>query len=410
VRLGVDLTKFSDSYLGGVSTFALGLTHGLISSVARSDHIVLLATSRNRDDLTLRFRHSNVSVVEIEEARRHRYMIALLAYLGFFCRTFRLPYLYDRLFRSDVASKVESAVDVLIAPMTTLSLPAGRVPSILCVHDIQHEYHPEYFSFRERAARWGSYRLSCWAASAVQASSQFVKDCLLEKFRFLPADKIFVAPEGVDFEAFNPEAPMEPPPSRADIEAGSFLFYPAQLWPHKNHLLLVEALAAFRQRNGFEMPCLLTGQDCGMLQPIMDAIGRSRLSKVRYLGKVPMEQLLWLYANCRAVLALGLHESSSLPLREGAVFGKPLICSDIPPNKELARDLFVLPFACRSPADLSARFDELISYSPMLAEKSMQNKSGVRRFNWETIARQYIAIAGGLDGRAKQKAQAVVRA
>jgi glycosyltransferase involved in cell wall biosynthesis len=398
VKIGVDLTKFDASYSGGVATFALGLTHGLINSVAPSDCIVLLATSRNRDYLTLRFRHDNVSVVEVDDSGRHRYAIALLGYLGFVCNIFKLPYWYERAFRSNCATKVENAIDVLIAPMTTLSLPSGRVPRILCVHDIQHEYHPDYFSFRERAARWGSYRLSCWTASAVQASSQFVKDCLLEKFRFLPAEKIFIAPEGVDFEAFNPKAPMERPPAEVDIEPGSFLFYPAQLWPHKNHLLLVEALAAFRARNGYEMPCLLTGQDSGMLVPIMAAIGRCDLSKVRYLGKVPFPQLLWLYANCRAVLALGLHESSSLPLREGAVFGKPLICSDIPPNRELQNDLFVLPFARRSAADLSAKFDALISANTALAVKSMANQSSVGRFNWDAIARQYIAVAHDIGG------------
>jgi glycosyltransferase involved in cell wall biosynthesis len=312
--------------------------------------------------------------------------------------------------RSNAAAKIESGIDVLVVPMTTLSLPSWRVPSILCVHDIQHEYHPEYFSFRERASRWGSYRLSCWAASAVQASSLFVRDCLLEKFQFLPARKIFVAPEGVDFEVFDPKAPMEPPPTEVDTVPGSFLFYPAQLWPHKNHLLLVEALTVFRDRNGYEMPCLLTGQDCGMLQPILDSISGARLSKVRYLGKVPFTQLLWLYSNCKAVLALGLHESSSLPLREGAAFGKPLICANIPPNEELARDLFLLPFACRSPADLSARFDELISCGSVLAEKSAQNKKRARRFNWGAIAVRYIGVASDLHRAAKQKARAVVTA
>jgi glycosyltransferase involved in cell wall biosynthesis len=410
MKIGIDLTKFDASYSGGVASFALGLTHGLINSAASSDCIVLLATRRNRDDLTLRFKRDNVSVVEVDDGVRHRYVIALLGYLGFVCNIFKLPYWYERAFRSDYAKKIESAIDVLIAPMTTLSLPSGRVPSILCVHDIQHEYHPDYFSFRERAARWGSYRLSCWAASAVQASSQFVKDCLLEKFQFLPAGKIFIAPEGVDFEAFNPEAPMERPPAEVDIEPGSFLFYPAQLWPHKNHLLLVDALVAFRARNGHEMPCLLTGQDCGMLEPIVAAISRSGLSKVRYLGKVPFPELLWLYANCRAVLALGLHESSSLPLREGAVFGKPLICSDIPPNRELRNDLFVLPFACRSAADLSAKFDVLASADAVLADRSMENKDSVRRFNWETIASQYIAVAHDIRDHATWRASAVVSA
>jgi glycosyltransferase involved in cell wall biosynthesis len=396
VKLGIDLSKFDASYTGGVATFALGLTQGLLRSLSPSDRIVLLATRGNRDDLTRRFGRDNVSVVEIDDGTRHRYTTALLGYLGFVCNTFKLPYWYDRVFRSASATKIEGAVDVLIAPMTILPLPLGKVPSILCVHDIQHEYHPDYFSFRERASRWGRYRLSCWVASAVQASSQFVKDCLLEKFEFLPADKIFLAPEGVDFEAFDPEAPMEAALTGTNIESGTFLFYPAQLWPHKNHLLLIEALTAFRDRNGYEMPCLLTGQDCGALESIMVAIDQSGLTKVRYLGKVPFTQLLWLYANCRAVLALGLHESSSLPLREGAVFGKPLICSDIPPNKELENDLFILPFACRSAADLSVKFDALISAGAGLVEKSMQNKVRVRRFNWDGIASQYIAVARNL--------------
>ena len=404
------MRKFDASYSGGVSTFALGLTNGLIGALPPSDRIVLLATRKNSNDLVQRFGRYGASVIEVDETGHHRYMVSLLGYLGFFLRNFKLSYWYDHLFGSDLAGKIENAVDVLIAPMTTLSLLSGMVPSILCIHDIQHEYQPEYFSFRERASRWSTYRLSCWAASAVQASSQFVKDCLLEKFPFLSADKIFVSPEGVDFEAFNPEAPTQPPPLVSDIESGSFLFYPAQLWPHKNHLLLVEALAAFRDRNGYEMPCLLTGQDCGMLRSITDAIGRSGLSRVRYLGKVPFAQLLWLYTNCRAVLALGLHESSSLPLREGAVFGKPLICSDIPPNKELARDLFLMPFACRNAADLSIRFDALVPSETEIAERSLQNRSGVRRFNWTAIATQYIAVANDLHVSAKRKAQAVVAA
>jgi glycosyltransferase involved in cell wall biosynthesis len=396
VKIGVDLTRFDGSYSGGVTTFALGLTRGLIRSATHSDRIVLLATKSNRDNLLQRFGSDSVSIIEVDDRGRHRYPIAFLGYLGFACNVFKLPYWYQRAFNARFARKVEDAIDVLIAPMTTLSFLPRSAPSILSVHDIQHEYHPDNFSFRERAARWGSYRLSCWAASAVQASSQFVKDCLLEKFEFLPADKIFLAPEGVDFEAFDPEAPMEAAPTGANIEPGTFLFYPAQLWPHKNHLLLIEALIAFRDRNGYEMPCLLTGQDCGMLESIMVAIDQSGLTKVRYLGKVPFTQLLWLYANCRAVLALGLHESSSLPLREGAVFGKPLICSDIPPNRELESDLFILPFACRSAADLSVKFDALISSGAGLVEKSMQNKVRVRRFSWDEIARQYIAVARNL--------------
>lgn len=398
MNIGIDLTKFDGAYVGGVSTFAIGLTHGIANAISSADRIVLLVTRNNRDDLWQLFGRHNVSLVEIDESGWHRYALSLLGYLGGIFGTFKLPYWYSRLFRSNMMKKIESAVDVLVAPMTTLSLPTGRVPSILCVHDIQHEYHPEYFSLRERASRWGAYRLSCWEASAVQASSQFVKDCLLEKFSFLPAEKIFVAPEGVDFEAFSSNASMEPPGDAVNFSPRSFLFYPAQFWPHKNHLLLVEALAAFRDRNGYELPCILTGQDAGVLKSTLEAVEQTRLSMVQYLGKVPFGELLWLYANCRAVLALGLHESSSLPLREGALFGKPLICSDISPNRELARDLFVIPFESRSAAELTAIFDVLVS-DESLIEKSEKNATAVRSFDWKTVAEGYVAVARDLHRR-----------
>ena len=67
MKLGIDLSKFDASYTGGVATFALGLTQGLLRSLSPSDRIVLLATRENRDDLTRRFGRDNVSVVEIDD-------------------------------------------------------------------------------------------------------------------------------------------------------------------------------------------------------------------------------------------------------------------------------------------------------------------------------------------------------
>jgi glycosyltransferase involved in cell wall biosynthesis len=395
MKLGIDLTALNSSYSGGVATFALGLTGGLIRSISDSDRIVLFATRKNRDDLAKSFQAPNLSIVEINRQPLHSYAKALLEFLGYALNTFKLPYLYERLFRSARAAMVANAVDILIVPTSTLGLPCGRSPIILCVHDIQHEYHPEFFSFRERVMRWGRYRFSCWAASAVQASSQFVKDCLLEKFAFMHPDKIFIAPEGIDLERFSTSTSTNPPRGTQEILPGTFLFYPAQLWPHKNHLLLIAALAAFRDQNGFEVPCLFTGEDFGMLKPIREAIDQFGLSKTRYLGKIPFSGMLWLYANCRAVLALGVHESGSLPLKEGAVFGKPLICSDIPPNRELQRTLFLVPFTVGSVTDLCSKI-ELLMRDESIFQSSLDNSSRVLDFSWERITKEYIAVAYSL--------------
>ena len=391
MRIGIDLTKLDRDYVGGVATFADGLTNGLIRSSSASDEIVVFGTSKNEKDLLARFSAPRVSVVKLYEWRGHRYLTGLLSYAGLAFGTFKFPYFYDRLFRSTVSGKIDCLVDFLIVPTTTLGLTSCRAPTILCVHDIQQEFHPEYFSLRERLSRWGRYRLSCWAASAVQASSHFVKNCLLEKFKFLSPEKIFVSAEGVDFSKFRLGADRQPPQMAEAIDPKNFLFYPAQLWPHKNHLLLIEALALFRDRNGYEISCILTGEDCGMGVAIAAEISRKKLSKIRYLGKVPFLELLWLYHHCRAVLALGLHESSSLPLREGAVFGKPLICSDIAPNKELAETLFLMMFSSRDAMNLTKSI-ELLNSDDDGFRKSKANEEAVKCFNWDRIAKDYICV------------------
>lgn len=391
MKICVDLSAISAGYSGGVSTFAMGLTRGLVQAAAGRHRVAVLVTRHNREHVASDFARGELELVEIsDEWGGHRYLRGLLAYLGRAVGTFKLPYLYDRTFRRRRTAEIDGICDAVIVPTTVLNATSHRVPTVLCVHDIQHEYHPEFFSRRELFSRHDRYRLSCWAASAVQASSRFVKTCLLEKFDFLDPERVFVAPEGVDFERFHPAAPNEMPDASVRPQPGSFLFYPAQLWPHKNHLLLIDALATFRSRHGYEVPCILTGQDYGMGQCIAEAISQQGLEKVRHLGRVPFRQLLWLYANCVAVLALGLHESSSLPLREGAAFGKPLICSDIPPNLELDGKLSLLTFDRHSSESLLSIVERLQTDRARLTAEAAANVAAVRGFEWRVVAQAYI--------------------
>src|SRR4051812_28413547 len=95
--------------------------------------------------------------------------------------------------------------------------------------------------------------------------------------------KIVVISEGVDIDAFSKTKDEKP---QADLKPGDYIFYPAQLWQHKNHLMLVEALARYRDQSGAELTCVLTGGDYGHW-PAIEARARARgLSQLLYLGRV----------------------------------------------------------------------------------------------------------------------------
>jgi glycosyltransferase involved in cell wall biosynthesis len=293
-------------------------------------------------------------------------------------------------------AKIEQAVDVVIAPTAKLNFFGLKTPSILCVHDIQHEYHPELFTFAMRIARWGAYRASCWKAAAVQASSEYIRKCLLEKFPFIEPRKIFLAHEGVNVDDFLLALPPQKPRAIGDLSADTFAFYPAQLWPHKNHLLLIDALAIFLARNGSELPCVLTGHDYGLWQHIQRRVQECGLKHVHYLGRVAFPEMLWLYRNCRGVLALGIHESSSLPVREGAVFGKALICANIPPNVETQEFLRVRLFEKDKAEDLADALSELADRTSALSRESSENANLAKALDWASIAKTYLTAARSL--------------
>ena len=392
MRIGFDFCDLDPEYAGGVNSFAFGLLSGMLASRRPDDQIVLLTTARNDAFLRRAFADAGVAFLALERGTLGRRIDSILVLGSWLLGCFRLRYWYDRIVRASTMRRIDAAVDVLLAPLTTFSFYGMTVPAILSIHDIQQEYHPEFFTWREKVSRWAPYRLSAWRAARVQASSTYIRDCLLQKFPFMTPERIVCIPEGVDRGQFSPDAPMEKPPALASLCGDDFVFYPAQIWPHKNHRMLVEALALLRDKIGREIPCVLSGKDYGHWPQVKARIDMLGLKQVRYLGRVPFLQLLWLYGHCRAVLALGLHESSSLPVREGAVFGKVLIATDIPPNREVQGPLNVQLVDGADPAGLAETLADLASGKADMSTAGRENASLVRRFDWNAVAGEYYRV------------------
>lgn len=388
MRIGFDFCDLDPEYAGGVNSFAYGLLAGMMAARQPGDTIVLLTTMRNDTFLRRKFAGDGIDFLILPMSRAGRRIDSALVLASWALGCFKLRYWYDRIVRAAVMRRIEQSVDVLLAPLTTFRFYGMTVPAILSIHDIQQEYHPHFFTWREKVSRWAPYRLSAWRAARVQASSAYIRDCLLEKFPFMTAARIAVIPEGVDRGQFSPDAVMQKP-ALAHLSGNDFVFYPAQIWPHKNHGMLVEALARFRDATGREMPCVFTGKDYGHWPQVEARIAALNLKQVFYLGRVPFPELLWLYANSRAVLALGLHESSSLPVREGAVFGKVLIATDIPPNREVQGDLNVRLVGGDDPAGLAAILSDLAADRDGMLAEGRENANLVRRFDWNGVAGEY---------------------
>ena len=137
------------------------------------------------------------------------------------------------------------------------------VPSIYQPHDLQHLHLPELFSAWQYRRRETVYRAHCERATTVVMMNSWGKRDLVASYG-LPEEKVAVVPGASVL-------PEYPEPTRGDLDRirselalpEAFLLYPAQTWPHKNHLRLLDALALLRDRIGEPVPVVCPGRQSG---------------------------------------------------------------------------------------------------------------------------------------------------
>jgi glycosyltransferase involved in cell wall biosynthesis len=197
-------------------------------------------------------------------------------------------------------------LDAVHFPLTVMLPRVSEPPAAVSLLDIQHLFYPEFFSRAERLYRGLAYGWSLREARTVIAISRHVKESLVERMD-LEADRIEVIHLGLDHDLFRPgEEPRE-----------SFLLYPANPWPHKNHERLFEALTRLRREHpGLRL--VLTGSGLERLSPP---------EGVEVRGRVPREQLASLYRRASALVFPSLYEGFGQPPLEAMASGCPVACS-----------------------------------------------------------------------------------
>jgi glycosyltransferase involved in cell wall biosynthesis len=392
MRVGVYLCGLDPTYAGGLKTYAAGLVSGLVRN-ARGHDVVLFVSEEARPELLGQLPGAaGATAVSVRmPAGRLLDRVSRLPGLD----PLHVPIRNRRM--SGVAELIAARCDTVLFPLSFMAMYRLRVPSIVSFHDLQHETYPQFFSWRvlrDRRVRFGA---TFRHATLLQASSNAMKDEALRIYgRWLDPQRIAVIPEGVDYEAFSADPGID---CRREYGLpAEFLLYPAQLWHHKNHLRLLEALDRLRGSEGCDIPLVLTGAEFEAAPAIRRFIGERRLGQqVFLLGKVPYAALRALYRQATYVLSASLHESSCLPVLEAAASGSPLIVSDIAPNRESARVFKLRLFDPLDVGSLTATLSEAWKARHGNRQAAESNREAARRFDWSVIADMYLEQAERLS-------------
>ena len=176
------------------------------------------------------------------------------------------------------------------------------------IHDLQHRLNPQFPEVSSGtiwAQREYLYSRITKHASKILVDSKIGKEDVVNIYRVDPS-KILILPFlPPNYLEKNTDEKIKQDFVQKHRLLKDFLFYPAQLWPHKNHLNIIKALGILK-RQGLIVNLVLTGSKKGKWNThdaiMHEAEKQEVINQLQYFGYVDNREISILYQLAKALL------------------------------------------------------------------------------------------------------------
>lgn len=253
------------------------------------------------------------------------------------------------------------------------------VPAMCWIPDFQHIHLPHFFTPQECKTRDIGYENIAFRAQAIVLSSE---DARKDFARLFPEEVAkthvlhFVAIPNYDnlpsFEEVCAKYSINEP----------YLHVPNQLWAHKNHTVIANAMMILRKCQHCPL-VISTGQTSDYRNPAYFAELREKVRKAglqerfRFLGFIPYRDILVLMRGAIAMINPSFFEGWSTTVEEAKSLGKRLLLSDICVHKEQnpIRSTYFNP---HNPEELAnAMLTMIEEYDPEIEQLAMEEATAM---------------------------------
>ena len=306
---------------------------------------------------------------------------------------------------------ISKGVDLLFCPFTALTHGEPGIPAVSVIHDLQHRDYPQFFSPHETGQRDSFLTDVSKMAAAIICVSEYTRQSVIKHLR-IPHEKTYTVHNCIQTRMGDPESGRSYGDllDRLGILGHSYMFYPANFWPHKNHQMLLVAYGMFLSRNPEqEIDLVFTGALDDMQKELKSAVRQMGLAKrIHFLGFLPDDQLAAVWKGCEFLIFPSLYEGFGIPVLEAMTFGKPVLCSSSTSLPEVAGDA-ALFFDPRKPADIALCIERLVRDESLGTRLISKGRRRLVDFHPDAMSHKYLEIfysviknpgraAGGVTG------------
>jgi glycosyltransferase involved in cell wall biosynthesis len=393
-HIGID-ARFPGGVLGGVEQTVKGLAHGFSCLATPGEQIHFLCHRNASDWLTPALQAPHCTPLYMPgDLPAYRKSSATRWCQWALHRIWPWIPTWGRLGRVRIASSDGTAetAGLHLLHFTHSDSFLTRLPFLYQIHDLQHRHLPAFFSKREQYVRDARYQRFCTDARQVTVMTRWGRRDLIAQYGITEA-KIAVIP-------WAPLLPFLPPPAPGLLREldqrwnlpERFLFYPAQTWPHKNHLALLEALAWLRDVHRLRIPLVCSGlqnRHYPVIRRRVEALGLGDL--VCFTGFISDAELRGLYARADILVFPSQFEGFGMPVLEAFSAGLPVVCSTAACLPDLCGDAARL-FDPDAPEAIAAALAELWNQPERRCELRERGLRRAAAFTWEQTCRHFRAL------------------
>jgi glycosyltransferase involved in cell wall biosynthesis len=244
--------------------------------------------------------------------------------------------------------------------------------------------HPAELLLRLKPFRFLAWRMerdACRHADVVVVTSQAVKECIVKEFD-LPNSKVQVIPRGVDVEHFKPTRLPEDKViltvCRLEIEKGIQHLIESVKYLHKSH-------------KDISLHIVGSGKDERRLKEMAKGC-----SYVRFLGKVPHQDMPKIYASCRVFVLPSLFEPFGAVLLEAMASARPVIAVNTGGPRDIVTPDCGVLVNFGDVDQLAAAVDNLLHDRKKAERMGLMGRDRVQKeYTWEKEAEKYLRLYRG---------------
>lgn len=383
-NIAVSLLSISPESATGSFVYVKNLLDNLFLQDKHNSYF-LIVTSANADYFKKRYKNLANVRFYLSDIRRDIFNNPVRLILRSIAKVAGSRILREKIVAAEIQNFIDAnKIEIIFFPSGAIYPKAIRNAKIVTtILDLQHEYFPENFTEPYLNRRRGDSAYAARNSDHIISISNYTKSSIVKTYG-IDSGKISVIYL----------APQDGYGGKTDIELpDNFVFYPAAVWPHKNHKVAVRAMDLIKDKFP-DLHLVFTGiiKNTKLKEELDALIEDYGLNgRIHFLGFVSDKIMAAIYKKAKALVFPSAFEGFGIPVVEAFRYGIPVIAADNSSISEIAASGGILVETGNAGA-LAEALARVLSDDNLKQDLIKKGHERAKDFDWEIAGRQTLDV------------------